>query len=231
MSTTTRGPFAAGVQLGVGPAAAAFALALSFGATASVAGWGVVLPVVFSLLTFSGSAQFSLVTTLPAGSALAAVIAAVLINARYLVMSVAVNDSLRGSRWWRAVQAQTLADASFVIAHRGGGRFDAARLVGASLPQWVCWVSGTAIGALTRPSPQLMHDLGVDVVFPAFFLMLAMEELRRSRTAVVGAVVGAAIAGALLLLVEPGYALLGATAAALIGARGGRDQSLEEGAV
>jgi 4-azaleucine resistance transporter AzlC len=224
-----RETFVDGVRLGVGPAAAAFVLALSFGATASIAGWGLLLPVLFSMLAFSGSAQFALLTTLPAGTALAAVTAAVLINARYLVMSVALNDSLRGGRLSRALQAQTLADASFVIAHRGRGRFDFARLAGASLPQWVCWVAGTAVGVLAQPSPRLMNDLGADVVFPAFFLMLAMDELRRSRLALLGAAVGAAIAGALLLVTEPGYALLGATAGALVGARPRRGSRTPEG--
>jgi hypothetical protein len=123
------------VRLGVGPGAATFVLGLSYGAAASIAGWGVAVPLVFSVLAFSASAQFTLLTTLAAGSVVAAVTAAILINVRYLVMSVALNGSLRGGRLWRAVQAQALADASFVVAHRGGGQFDVARLVGASVPQ------------------------------------------------------------------------------------------------
>ena len=59
-------------------------------------------------------------------------------------MGIALNDSLHGSRLWRALQAQALVDASFMVAHRGGGRFDIARLVGATVPQWPCWVVGTA---------------------------------------------------------------------------------------
>jgi 4-azaleucine resistance transporter AzlC len=207
-----------GARIGLGPATATFVLGLSFGATASIAGWGFLLPVLFSVLAFTGSAQFALLTTISGGTALAAVTAAVLINARYLVMSVAISDSMRGGRWRRALVAQALADASFVIAHRGGGRFDIARMVGASIPQWLTWSVGTAVGVLVRPSPRLMHDLGADVVFPAFFLVLLMDELRRSRTAFLGAVLGAGIAGGLLLVTEPGYALLGATAAALVGA-------------
>jgi len=210
--------FKEGLRVGSGPAAAVFVLGVAFGAAADAAGWGAGLPVVFSALAFSGSAQFALLTTLTAGSVLAAVLAAVLINARYLVMSVALNDSLRGGRPWRAVQAQALSDASFVVAHRGGGRFDVRLLVGASLPQWACWVAGTAVGVLTSPSPKLMHDLGADVVFPAFFLLLALEEVRRSRRAMVGATVGAALAAVLLFVTSPGNALLGATLATLIGA-------------
>jgi len=222
-----REAFAAGMRLGAGPGAATFVLALAYGAAARIAGWGVTVPLAFSMLAFSGSAQFTLLATLKAGSAVAAVIAAVLINARYLVMSVAINDSLHGGRLWRALQAQALADASFVVAHRGHGRFDIARLIGASVPQWVSWVTGTAAGLLTAPSPQLMHALGADVTFPAFFLVLALDELRRSRRAIVAAILGACIAAALLFVTTPGNALLAATLAALIGAIGHRAQRTE----
>jgi len=212
-----RAGVAEGVRLGLGPAGAAFVLALSFGAEAEARGWGIGLPVLFSALAFSGSAQFTLLTALSGGTVVAAVASAALINARYLVMSVALNDSLHGSRLSRALQAQALVDASFVFAHRNDGRYDVSRLIGASLPQWVLWVLGTAVGALTAPSADLMHRLGLDVVFPAFFLILLLEEVRHSRRALAAALLGGVIAGGLLLVTAPGYALLGATAAALIG--------------
>lgn len=211
-----------GMRLGAGPGAATFVLGLAYGAAASAAGWGGAVPLVFSMLACSGSAQFTLLTTLPAGGAVAAVAAAVLINARYLVMSVALNDSLRGGRLRRALQAQALLDASFAVGHRGSGRFDVARVIGASIPQWMCWVGGTAVGLLAAPSAHLMHALGADVVFPAFFLMLALDELRKSQLAIVAAILGAGIAAALLFVTNPGNALLGATAAALVGAVHGR---------
>jgi 4-azaleucine resistance transporter AzlC len=206
-----------GIRMGIGPGAAAFVLALSFGAEAAARGWGFGLPVLFSMFAFSGSAQFTLLTTLAGGSAVAAITSAVLINARYLVMSVALNNSLRGGRLSRAIQAQALCDASFVVAHRNNGGYDIVRLIGASIPQWLLWTTGTAVGALTAPSPDLMHRLGLDVAFPAFFLILALDELRRSSRALVAALLGAAIAAALLFVTTPSYALLGAIAAALLG--------------
>jgi 4-azaleucine resistance transporter AzlC len=214
---TRRREFFAGMRLGVGPGAAAFVLALSFGAEATARGWGFGLPVLFSMFAFSGSAQFTLLTTLAGGSAVAAVISAVLINARYLVMSVALNNSLEGGRISRAIQAQALCDASFVVAHGKDGGYDVVRLIGASVPQWLLWSSGTAVGALTSPSPDLMHQLGLDVAFPAFFLILALDELRRSNRALVAALLGGSIAAALLFVTTPSYALLGAIAAALLG--------------
>ena len=214
---STRTEFLDGARAAAGPSAATYVLGASFGAAAAAADWGFAAPLVFSAFAFSGSAQFSLLTTLPAGSAVAAVTTAILINTRYLVMGVALNDSLRGSRMWRAVQAQALVDASFVVAHRGGGRFDIVRLLGATAPQWLCWMLGTLTGLVLRPEPELLLRLGADVVFPAFFLLLALDEVRTPRAAV-AAVCGAAVAGCLLLVTEPGYALLGATAGALVGA-------------
>jgi len=215
MSTHT--DFLEGARAAAGPSAATYVLGASFGAAAAAADWGFAAPLVFSAFAFSGSAQFSLLTTLPAGSALAAITTAILINTRYLVMGVALNDSLRGSRVWRAVQAQALVDASFVVAHQGGGRFDVARLLGATVPQWVCWLLGTLTGLVFRPEPELLLRLGADVVFPAFFLLLALDEVRTPRAAA-AALCGAAIAGGLLFVTEPGYALLAATAGALVGA-------------
>ncbi len=211
----------AGARTAAGPAAATYVLGVTFGAAAAAAGWGTAAPLVFSAFTFSGSAQFSLLTTLQTGSALAAVASAVLINARYLVMGVALNDSLRGGRGWRAVQSQALVDASFMVAHRGGGKFDIPRLMGASAPQWACWLLGTLTGLLLRPDPALLDRIGADVVFPAFFLLLVLDEVR-SLWAALAALGGAAIAAGLLLVTEPGYALLAATAGALVGVAPGR---------
>lgn len=209
--------FVDGMRVGVGVAAPVFVLALTFGAAAANSGWGVAVPLAFSMVAFSGSAQFTLLTALSSGTALAAVSAAILINARYLVMSVALNDSLHGSRPWRALQAQAIVDASFVVAHRGDGRFDVARMIGASVPQWLCWVAGTAIGAVAAPSSALMHDLGLDVAFPAFFLLLALEELRTSRLALLAAAVGGSVAAGLLFVTSPANALLAAITGALVG--------------
>lgn len=227
---STRGDLVSGARAATGPAAATLVLGVSFGAAAANAGWGPVAPLLFSALAFSGSAQFSLLTTLPTGSALAAVASAFLINARYLVMGLALNDSLRGGRLWRAVQAQALVDASFVVAHRGGGRFDVVRMVGATLPQWSAWLVGTGAGLLLRPDPALLDRIGADVIFPAFFLLLALEEIRSPRAAV-AALTGATVAGALLLVTEPGIALLAATAGAVVGvwnADPGDDAELDE---
>jgi predicted branched-subunit amino acid permease len=82
---------------------------------------------------------------------------------------------------------------------------------------------------LTAPSAHLLHALGADVAFPAFFLVLALDEVRKSRRSIVAALLGACIAGGLLFLTTPGNALLGATAAALIGTIHARPERIAQG--
>lgn len=213
----------AGVRLGLGPALVVMMVGLSFGATARQAGWGVLAPAVFSAIAFSGSAQFTLVEGLASGSAAAAVVAAVLVNARYLVMGLALNGSLSGGRWRRSWQAQALCDASFSIGHRGGGRFDLILVAGASLPQWLGWVAGTTIGAMAAPEAGWFDAIGADVAFPAFFTMLVVAELRRDRAVPLVVLTSAVLSAGLLHVVDPGTVLLLVAGVALIGLRAGRE--------
>jgi predicted branched-subunit amino acid permease len=86
---------------------ASFAFRVSFGLLARTAGMGVAAPVVMSMTTFGGSAQFAAASVLGAGrSALAALAAAVLLNARYAPLGVAARRGsgghAGGERWRRS---------------------------------------------------------------------------------------------------------------------------------
>jgi 4-azaleucine resistance transporter AzlC len=208
------------MRVGAGLAAAGFVLAITFGATAREQGWSAVAAIVASVLVFSGSAQFALLTALAGGGGLApAISAAMLINARFLPMGLAIGPSLSGGRFRRALQGQAVVDGSWVAAHQGGGRFDRWKLFGATIVQWPAWVAGTIVGVLGAPSTELVETLGLDVVFPAFFLALLLDELRSTRLALIAALLGGAVAAALLWRVPAGVALVGATVGALIGLR------------
>jgi predicted branched-subunit amino acid permease len=58
--------------------------------------------------------------------------------------------------------------------------------------------------------------LGLDAIFPAFFLALLATELGRSRRAVVAAALGAGVALALAPVTAPGVPVMAACVAALI---------------
>ncbi|WP_338765850.1 AzlC family ABC transporter permease [Nocardia vulneris] len=216
--TTLRRSYLAGARVGLGLGAATFVLGVTFGAYSQTLHWGTAAPIVASIIVFSGSAQFALAAALAGGGHPAvAVGAAALINARFLPMGAAVAADLRGGRLRRAWEGQAVVDGSWVAAHLGQGRFDREKLIGCTLVQLPAWVLGTVLGVLTAPSPELVTRFGLDVVFPGFFLVLLIDELRRSRQAVWTAALAAGLAGALVLFVPVGLALIGASTAALLG--------------
>ena len=200
-------------------AVAALVFGISFGLLARSAGMGVVAPIVMSATTFAGSAQFAAASILgDAGSALAAIAAAVLLNARYAPLSIAVAPGFEGSPSRRLLESQMIVDESWAVSARPGGRFDVTVLVGAGLLLYPCWVGGTALGVFAG---DLLGDparLGLDAAFPALFLALLVAQIRSRRT-LASAVAGSAIALALLPFAAPGVPIVAASGACLLGWR------------
>src|SRR5215216_7552693 len=163
--------YLAGVRAGLPFALVVGVVAFSFGALARSLGWGVIAPIAFSVTTFSVAAQFAVAAVLGAGGgAFTAIAAAVLLNARFLPMGMAVAPFLKGGPLRRALEGQTILTTSWALASRGGGRFDRAFMIGATVPQYVAWTVGTAVGVLSHVVVGDVERLGLDVVFPAFFL-------------------------------------------------------------
>jgi branched chain amino acid efflux pump len=191
---------------------------VSFGVLAQPV-MGSIAPVVMSLIVFSGAAQFAALTVLTAGgSAIAAIAAGMLMNGRWLPMGLAVGPFLSGGPLKRAGQSLALVDASFALSRRDDGSYDRGILIGATLPQWLAWSSGTLIGVLTGSAIADPGALGVDAMFPAFFAVLLAGEAR-GRLPVAAAATGAVIALALMPFAPPGIPVLAASAAALLGLR------------
>ena len=125
---------------------------------------------------------------------------------------------LRGSRLRRAIEGQAVVDASWALAARGEGGFDREVLLGGTLPQYPGWVLGTAVGVVFGGALGDPETLGLDAIFPAFFVGLLAAELSRPH-AVEAVLIGGAIALALNPLLPPGLPVLLASSAALIGLR------------
>jgi predicted branched-subunit amino acid permease len=213
----TRAGLLAGVRAGVPFAVAGGLLAVSFGVVAEDAGLSNVAAIVMSAVVFAGSAQFAAIAIVGQGGAIgAAVVAAALMNSRFLAMSIALAPSVRGRALWRALQGQTIVDASWALAARGDGTFDRARLFGATAPQYLAWVAGTVAGALGGGFLAHPERYGLDAIYPAFFLGLLLAELRNRRAMGVAAA-GALIALALVPFAPAGVPILAASAAALAG--------------
>ncbi len=222
-STLRSSPVArAGARDALPFAAAGFMVAISFGISARSAGMPGLAAIAMSAFVYAGAAQFAAVAILgQGGSVLAAVLAAMLMNARYLALGVAIGPSLKGGRERRALEGQAVVDASWALANQGDGRFSRHILFGSSAPQYVTWLSGTVVGVLAGsvlPDPEA---LGIDVVFPAFFLALLVGELK-DREAGAVAIAGIVIAVVLGLLAPAGIGILAASVVAFAGLRARR---------
>jgi 4-azaleucine resistance transporter AzlC len=212
--------YADGLRIGAGFAAATAVLGLTFGAQAQALGWGWLAPIACSVLVFSGSAQFAMAAALAGGGGMGvAVGAAALINARFLPMGIAAASTFKGGPLRRAVEGQAVVDASWAAAHLGGGRFDREKMIGATLVQFPAWVLGTVAGVLVAPPPDVVTRFGLDVVFPSFFLLLLIDELRKEPAARLVAPLALVFAAVLVLVLPVGLALVGSAAAALLGLR------------
>jgi 4-azaleucine resistance transporter AzlC len=218
-----------GVRAVVPLAIAVVGFGVSFGVLARAAGMGSVAPIVMSLATFAGSAQFAAASILGTGGTVAAAItAAVLLNARYGPIGVSVAPSLTGGWWSRFLHAQLTVDETWAVAAEGEGRFNPKVLLGAGVTLYAAWVTGTVLGVAFGDVIGDPSTWGLDAAFPALFLALLVPQLR-DRRAVGAAVLGAAIALALTPFTPAGVPIIAASLACLLGL-GKHDELPEEAA-
>lgn len=215
--TDAEDTYGAGVRAAVPLIVPTLLIGVSFGVAASTVGWGVVAPVVMSAVVFSGAAQFAIASVLGAGgSVVAAVLAGTLIATRFLAMGAAIGPSMRGGPVRRALEGQAIVDASLILARVGDARYGPRRLIGATAPQYVCWTAGTLIGVLVGDRIADPEVLGLDAVFPAFFVVLVAGELTTRATRVTAAV-AAVMVLALIPVAPPGVPVIAACAAVAAG--------------
>jgi 4-azaleucine resistance transporter AzlC len=189
----------------------------SFGVSAATSGWGTVAPIVMSAIVFSGAAQFATLAVLAGGgSVITAIVAATLVASRFLAIGVALGPSMRGSSVRRALEGQAVVDASLILARTGEASYGVKRLIGATLPQYVGWTLGSVAGVLAGASIPDPKSLGLDALFPAFFLVLVWTELN-TRPARVTALAATVTAVVLIPVAPPGIPVVAASLAVLVG--------------
>lgn len=212
-----RQAFLRGIKAGVPFGVVGFLLSASFGVLARQAGFSVAQAIVTAMIVFAGSAQFAALSVITVGGGIpAALTAGSLMNARFLAMGVALAPSLPGGPVKRAVQGQAVVDSSWALASRGDGTFDRWLLFGTTVPQYVTWTLGSVVGAIFGDALGDTHRLGLDAIYPVFFLSLLITELRDSSSRWV-AVCGGLVALALVPISPPGVPILAASAVTLVG--------------
>jgi 4-azaleucine resistance transporter AzlC len=166
-----------------------------------------------SLLVFAGGSQFVLLGGIGSGLA-AAVVSALLLNARHVAFGLAVAPLVGGPPWRRALSSHIIVDEStaYALAQPDPRRSrQGLYVVGALL--FVAWQVGTAVGALAGEAVD-HRSLGIDAAFPAGMLALLVPQLRDRQTRLT-ALAAAGTAVALTPLLTPGAPMLAAALVAL----------------
>lgn len=194
---------------------------IAFGVVASTRGMSSLQSILFSLLAFSSSTQFSTVEfwhgTVAWGSLAFAVIA---INARNVVMGAALAPWV--NRMPLALRLPTLAllnDANFAVCQTvfKSGACDMGLLLGSGLVLWVGWGLGAIAGALVGPAFGNPATFGFDVVMLCFLAAMVTGMVKRPPK-IVPVLVGAAAAVLGLHFLPQGWNVIaGAFAGALAG--------------
>jgi predicted branched-subunit amino acid permease len=204
--------------LGIMVSAAGFGVV--FGLAARTAGhYSVIEAMAMSLIAFAGAAQFAVVGYVASGVAWPAIVVLTgLLNTRHVLYSAALAPWFKGRPFAeRALAAHLLTDESFAlaIAHfRRIGRFDAfgywyPAVVATLIPWNLATFAGITIGdAIVDPT-----RLGIDVIFPAAMIGLAVG-LVTGRRELVAAIAGAAVAVGVSLAVS---ATIGIIAGGIVG--------------
>lgn len=214
---TLEDSYAAGFRAALPLVVPTLLIGASFGVAATSIGWTAVAPVVMSAIVFSGAAQFAVIAVLGAGgSVLAAIVAATLITTRFLAIGLAIGPFTRGGAVQRALEGQTVVDSSLILAKVSPTRYGARRLLGSTAPQYFGWVTGTLVGVLAGERIADPEALGLDVVFPAFFVALLAGELS-GRGQYVTAAAAAVITLVLVPVAPPGIPVIAACAAIAAG--------------
>jgi 4-azaleucine resistance transporter AzlC len=198
-------------SLGIAVSAGGFGFV--YGLSAREAGFSPVEAMAMSTIVFAGAAQFAAVGYVVSGLAWPGIVLlTALLNARHLLYSAALAPWLREVPFARrAVMAHLVTDESFAlsISHfRRIGRLDERgywmAAIGATFIPWnLATLGGVLLGAQI-PDPA---RLGIDVIFPAAMIGLAVG-LITGRRELVAAIVGAAIAVAVALVSSPSIGII-----------------------
>ncbi len=207
--SATRDAIAIGVATG--------AYGLSFGAISTASGLSIWQTAALSLLMFTGASQFALVALIGSGgSSLAGAATAALLGTRNAFYGLRLSSVLGGRGRHRALAAHFVIDettAMAVAAESPAAARWAFWATGVSV--FVCWNTGTLIGALGAQAIPDPRTLGLDAAAPAAFVALLAPRMKGGGTWSV-ALAAAAVALLAVPVVPAGVPVLLAAAVTVV---------------
>ena len=196
-----------------GIAVSALGFGFVYGLSAREAGFSPIEAMAMSVIVFAGAAQFAAVGYVASGLAWPGIILlTALLNARHLLYSAALRPWLREVPLpRRAAIAHLLTDEAFALSishfRRLGRTDERGYWLGAIVATFIPWNVATLAGVLLGAQIPDPARLGIDVIFPAAMIGLAVG-LITGRRELAAAIVGAGVAVGVALMSSPSIGIV-----------------------
>jgi 4-azaleucine resistance transporter AzlC len=190
-----------GVRAGLPVAVGYLPMAMAFGVLATQTGLSFVQAAAMSLFVYAGASQFASLGLLAGGaSALAIILATLVLNFRHFLMSVALSRRIplegRPGRAHRAVPLALgfgITDETFVVASLSES-LTPSFFLGLALTAYLAWLSGTLIGAGFSSLIPAVIARGMGVALYAMFIAILIPGVKKSWINGLVAIAGASLA-------------------------------------
>ncbi len=177
--------FQSGVKAGTSVGITFVAIFMGFGITASLAGTPNLAAVLMTVIVFAGPAQFAMIEVgAQTGLLLPVISVGVLVNLRFLVMSMALNPIFESvPRRVLLFWAQFISASSFLVTFfesrkdRGTDPFEFFK--GLVFVSYSAAVAGTAIGVWFGHGLPNLLGFGATLFLPIYFSLLISSDVRK----------------------------------------------------
>jgi len=201
MNREARDQMLRGVRAGIPVAVGYVPMAMAFGVLARQTGLGVLQAGAMSFFVYAGASQFASLGLLAGGaSALAIVLATLVLNFRHFLMSVSLARRLPAVRSHGARRLASLlglgfgiTDETFVVASLDAN-LTPPYFAGLALTAYLAWFSGTLIGAGFSSLIPPVIARGMGVALYAMFIAILLPGVKKSWINGVVALAGGLIA-------------------------------------
>ncbi|MBI0021882.1 AzlC family ABC transporter permease [Lactobacillus sp. W8172] len=153
-------------------------IATAFGVIARASGFSIITVILMSVIIYAGSAQFTTVSMLVAGSPIASIVfATFMVNSRMILMSTTVVPYFKKDSLSKGMLIGTLlTDESFALAmnklNYTNGKMNFSWFNTENIISYSTWVIATMIGALLGNFIEDPKKLGLDFANVAMFIGL-----------------------------------------------------------
>jgi 4-azaleucine resistance transporter AzlC len=217
-SGASRLTFFDGIKSGVPIFIGYLPIAIAFGLLARNTGVPLAHTVGMSLLVFAGASQFMALELIALGTgAFEIVFSTFIVNIRHLLMSMSIHErAVSEGKARKASYAFFITDEVFAVASTREESIGSSYIYGIGIMAYLGWTVNSAAGYLVGTVLPVTLQAGMGVALYAMFIGLLVPSIKKHRKALFLAAMAALCNSVLVLFLPTGWAIIGASVAAVV---------------